>query len=118
MLRSRNTQLVGDQDLETGKRVSIENLKRLVSEHFPEADLKVRMSCKTNHVYYVFKYMIILVLLSLFFNPFIGGAHESANVSATSQRHMASTGIPCDGKSKSRLEWRPRRLFGVTINIG
>ena len=53
MLRSRNTQLVGDQDLETGKRVSIENLKRLVSEHFPEADLKVRMSCKTNHVYYI-----------------------------------------------------------------
>ena len=53
MLRSRNTQLVGEQDLERGKRVSIENLKRLVSENFPEADLKVRMSCKTNHVYYI-----------------------------------------------------------------
>ena len=61
MLRSRNTQLVGEQDLERGKRVSIENLKRLVSENFPEADLKVRMSCKTNHVYHfaVFMYMII-----------------------------------------------------------
>ena len=53
MLRSRNTQLVGEQDLERGKRVSIENLKRLVSENFPEADLKVRMSCKTNYVYYI-----------------------------------------------------------------
>ena len=53
MLRSRNTQLVGEQDLERGKRVSIENLKRLVSENFPEADLKVRMTCKTNFVYYI-----------------------------------------------------------------
>ena len=117
MLRSRNTQLAGEQDLEQGKRVSIENLKRLVSENFPDADLKVNISNRTSYVHYIVNFVIMSVLM-VFLNHFLGGAHESANVSATSQGHLASTGIPCDGKGKSRLEWRPGRLFRFSINIG
>ena len=103
--------------MEQGKRVSIENLKRLVSENFPDADLKVNISNRAIYVHYMINVIVISALI-IFINHFLGGAHESANVSATSQRHMASTGIPCDGKSKSRLEWRPGRLFRFSINIG
>ena len=62
MLRSRNTQLVGDQDLERGKRVAIENLKRLVSENFPDADLKVKMSYKTNPVHHIFLVFMCIIV--------------------------------------------------------
>ena len=119
MLRSRNTQLVGELSMEQGKRVSIENLKRLVSENFPAADLKVNTSNRTIYVHYILLLnFIVMSALMVFLNHFVGGAHESANVSATSQGHLASTGIPCDGKGQSRLEWRPGRLFRFSINIG
>ena len=70
MLRSRNTQLAGEQDLEQGKRVSIENLKRLVSENFPEADLKVKMSYKHNPVYHIIHVHNCTSIVYLVIRPF------------------------------------------------
>ena len=88
--------------------MSMEKLKKLVLDNFPQAELKVNILWisivgKENVLVQYLPHFGLRFTNHISFICVSGRAHEPIDVSTASKGYMASTGISCNGKGERRI---------------